>query len=1230
MIAKKEIEALLRQKVELKTEFTNVRRGLLVSVNDDSVDKVAVKAGLDALADASKAVVENMLRLCEAVSEEGGDTVSIFREIDQVQSEFGAAVDKASDALAGTTRPSRARTGVNSPAAVARARKLQAVRQLLMDAGIGRNPDSLESRTSQSQTPSSQTPSRPLTPTEGQGNAGREIKVEKLQGAATALTLQAGGKETVTPGSAGFMADADRPSPANMYVPVSLSTSHKVPLDSYLPRSMNADAPNFQPVAMATCSSNLSAMPAVTTSNVFRSNTNVAATASDSLAVSQASVPVAMATHSVYDEEVVSARKSDYLPLPVSSVKLEAKPLEKFSTVAMATVTGPAPAQRPASILPAAASSALRPIVGAGHSTRQTSQQPSFSSRTQQPAYSSVSQQPSFSSRTQQPAYSSVSQQPSFSSRSQQPAYSSVSQQPAYSSVSQQPAYLSVSQQPAYSSVSQQANYLPMSQQPGHSWISHQPSYPSTVQQSGNQLTNQQSGYAPISQQPSYVSMSQQPNYLSSVPTYGPAHMPITSSNPGFAPPQLGNAPPAQVHNPLKHVKTLTIPMFEGNKRAYKAWKAAFMASIGSTAATDELKILHLHQYLKGEALESIINLGFSSTAYQVAWSRLDRKYGGERRELTIKLDDVDKFQPVKDSRPQELQKLAELLEVVIVSMKESGRAHELDEGTLYLKLQTKLSSSLLTQFQRWQYENNRPPHVETLLAFVTREAEFATTTSELVHGIPRSTTSKPQPGSDTKKLKTTLFGANKKADTVPTCTSQAATKCAICDGLPHPAWRCKEFKKSNVDERWRLAKKHKLCFRCLESGHFGRACPRDKACNVNGCTDTHNWLLHRIESEPAAKKQTGHATATISVPQEAERSVSSGGNGSSTEGGDQQTHFTNQPIKAVAAAISLRTLPVVLRHKGRKVVVNALLDDGSTQSYVNSSVAGELNLSAPIQKVLVSTLNGRVETLETMPVDCHIESLSGDYIAPFTAVTTNNVTGNLQPHDWSVGRGQYKHLADIDFPKLPRNKVELLIGLDHADLHSCLEEVHGQPSEPFARRTPLGWTCVGATSNSRSSRSFFCYTLFSQETKLEALVQQMWELETVSMSNTAEQAGLSRDEQQVVDKTMASLQYESGRYCVRIPWIARPPDSNNSYATAVRRLRTNEKRIQREPAVAAEYHSVLKKHEEKGYVSKVANCDDVKSGWYLPHFAVTRPDAVTTKVRVVFDAAATRRTTGV
>ena len=73
----------------------------------------------------------------------------------------------------------------------------------------------------------------------------------------------------------------------------------------------------------------------------------------------------------------------------------------------------------------------------------------------------------------------------------------------------------------------------------------------------------------------------------------------------------------------LKQLRKVSIPVFDGNKRNFPSWRAAFMACIDKSSVAPEVKLLHLRQYLKGEALASIESLGFTASAYQAALARL-------------------------------------------------------------------------------------------------------------------------------------------------------------------------------------------------------------------------------------------------------------------------------------------------------------------------------------------------------------------------------------------------------------------------------------------------------------------------------------------------------------------------------------------------------------------------------------------------------------------------------
>ena len=141
---------------------------------------------------------------------------------------------------------------------------------------------------------------------------------------------------------------------------------------------------------------------------------------------------------------------------------------------------------------------------------------------------------------------------------------------------------------------------------------------------------------------------------------------------------------------------------------------------------------------------------------------------------------------------------------------------------------------------------------------------------------------------------------------------------------------------------------------------------------------------------------------------------------------------------------------------------VKALLDDASTKTYVNADVAAEFGLTGKTEKVIVNVLNGQIETFEIKPVNVELKSVTNNVSMKVSAYTANRVTGNMPVVDLNRYKRQCPHLKNIDFPRtVTRPVVEVLIGLDFADLHYALEEVRGKQGDPVARLTPLGWTCI-------------------------------------------------------------------------------------------------------------------------------------------------------------------------
>ena len=185
-----------------------------------------------------------------------------------------------------------------------------------------------------------------------------------------------------------------------------------------------------------------------------------------------------------------------------------------------------------------------------------------------------------------------------------------------------------------------------------------------------------------------------------------------------------------------KQLRRVSIPIFDGNKSTYESWKAAFTACIDQAPAAPEYKFLQLRQHLAGDALKCIENLGHSAGAYEASKNRLERKFGGSRRRLTIYIEQLEGFRSIQYGNAKDVEEFSDLLDVAITNLRESRQYHELGTGSLYVKIQRKLPEMMLANYHRWIFENNHVESVETLTDWIVQEAEFQTIATETIKGI--------------------------------------------------------------------------------------------------------------------------------------------------------------------------------------------------------------------------------------------------------------------------------------------------------------------------------------------------------------------------------------------------------------------------------------------------------------------------------------------------------------
>ena len=67
----------------------------------------------------------------------------------------------------------------------------------------------------------------------------------------------------------------------------------------------------------------------------------------------------------------------------------------------------------------------------------------------------------------------------------------------------------------------------------------------------------------------------------------------------------------------------------------------------------------------------------------------------------------MDQFHPICSGNVRDVEKLSDLLDVIVLNLTEAGREEELGNECLYTKVQKKMGESVLADYRRWLFITN-------------------------------------------------------------------------------------------------------------------------------------------------------------------------------------------------------------------------------------------------------------------------------------------------------------------------------------------------------------------------------------------------------------------------------------------------------------------------------------------------------------------------------------------
>lgn len=335
-------------------------------------------------------------------------------------------------------------------------------------------------------------------------------------------------------------------------------------------------------------------------------------------------------------------------------------------------------------------------------------------------------------------------------------------------------------------------------------------------------------------------------------------------------------------------------------------------------------------------------------------------------------------------------------------------------------------------------------------------------------------------------------------------------------------------------------------------------------------------------------------------------------------------------------ATILLQTFRCWAVANGGCVYIRGVIDGGSQQTFIRKDVADKLHL--PVVDTITLTLNTFGDSAPTPKrQQCHVVELRlrsqfspaehplRATVVPFICRDIVHTPANLELVNDIRGDGGF--IADeVLFPDVPSHDgIAILLGSDQIwNLVTGKIRRSSSADHLVGVATKLGWTFQGPTSLNctlpATANALTCVLrVGTSDVEADASLRNMWELEGIGIMDAHSSKNDTIDT--VCRNFVDTITKKDGRYVVAFPWKTTAPYLPDNRNVAEQRLRTLARRLRREDALEA-YDHTIRTYLTDGHAERApAGHTEAEHLYYMPHRAVLRQDATSTKMRIVFDA---------
>ena len=723
----------------------------------------------------------------------------------------------------------------------------------------------------------------------------------------------------------------------------------------------------------------------------------------------------------------------------------------------------------------------------------------------------------------------------------------------------------------------------------------------------------------------------------------GPREVPSVRApgptDPAVVPEGTCDAPSAHVHHGIqdalldhlsKQISRSTLPLaevprFSGNVMEYRSFIRAFEARIAGRVEDAAEKLYYLDQYVTGKAKDLVKGCMHlePSRGYDEARRMLEKRYGNPSRVVTAYMERLANWPPLKGSVPA-LDEFSLFLVGCKNAMEVTPGLSEMGSPQTMKMIVEKLQPGMQDRWRRLGYkiteDQRRLVKFADLVEFVEREAAIATDPVFGREEMMKDTHRVKMPTEKTAKRSSFATGVRGAGE--PGGAQSSERKCYYCQG-PHMLHDCPILVQKNMAERTNFIRERRLCFGCLGTGHVVSQCRRRSYCRI--CKKKHVTVLHDADLQAAVNqaREENHQNTRSTV-----RGPVGGWQRS------DEVQASNAHVSAVSeGGGSMNIVPVKIFPAGQHehaVMTYAFLDNGSSASFISSTLLAQLDVPSAQRTLTLTTVSGKKVLHTQVTGGLEVSNLDKDSSIPLPPLyTLDSLPVSREEIPRQSDADDWPHLQGISLPEAGHDvEVGLLIGYNCPKALEPLEVVRSEEGGPYAVRTAFGWTIAGPRRESTVTEGRENHRARVHRIKIDKnpdeMIRHLFNAEFGdNMSST--ELGLSQEDRLWKSKIEDSVKIRDGHYELALPFRDEDPRMPNNRQMAERRLACLKRKLDSNPQFAQDYTAFMKSLVEEGHAEKVPE-DSIrredKKVWFIPHHGVYHPRQPR-KIRVVFDCAA-------